>query len=243
MKNQRGFTLIEMAIVLVIVTILIGGLAMPLSAQIQARRIAETRQTLQEAREAILGYAMTHPAISPATNRYLPCPDTDGDGHENRVSVTACAAYHGLLPWVDLGVAPQDAWGNRLRYAVVNQFISESSGFSASMPPPGGFDPLRICTTHSCAVADIAADVVFVLVSHGPNGWGAQNMNNTPGIFQASPTGLDEIKNLDTSSTYVSRSPYKAANNTAAERAKEFDDLTVWVSQSQLVARVCPTGC
>ncbi len=45
MKIQRGFTLIEMAIVLVIVTILIGGLAMPLSAQIQARRIAETRTT------------------------------------------------------------------------------------------------------------------------------------------------------------------------------------------------------
>ena len=45
MTIQRGFTLIEMAIVLVIVTILIGGLAMPLSAQIQARRIAETSVT------------------------------------------------------------------------------------------------------------------------------------------------------------------------------------------------------
>ncbi len=245
MKNQHGFTLIEMAIVLVIVTILIGGLAMPLSAQIQARRIAETRQTLQEAREAILGYAMTHSANSPATNRYLPCPDTDGDGRENRVSGTTCDAYHGLLPWVDLGVAPQDAWGNRLRYAVVNRFIWKTSGFSASTPPPppAGFDPLMICTAHSCAAADIAADVVFVLVSHGPNGWGAQNMNNAPGVFQAPPAGLDEKKNLDTSSTYVSRSPYKAANDTVAERAKEFDDLTVWVSQSQLVARVCPTGC
>lgn len=72
MKNQQGFTLIELAIVLVIVTILVGGLAMPLSAQIQARRIAETRNTLAEAREALLGYAMTHPATSLATNRYLP---------------------------------------------------------------------------------------------------------------------------------------------------------------------------
>ena len=40
MKHIRGFTLIELAIVLVIMTILIGGLAVPLSAQIQARRIA-----------------------------------------------------------------------------------------------------------------------------------------------------------------------------------------------------------
>ena len=46
MTVQRGFTLIEMAIVLVIITILIGGLAMPLAAQIQARRIAETKKIL-----------------------------------------------------------------------------------------------------------------------------------------------------------------------------------------------------
>ncbi len=62
MTTQRGFTLIEMAIVLVIITFLIGGLAMPLAAQIQARRIAETNKTLEEARDAIIGYAMMpHP--------------------------------------------------------------------------------------------------------------------------------------------------------------------------------------
>lgn len=68
MTRPRGFTLIELAIVLVIVTILIGGLAMPLSAQIQARRIAETKKTLEEAREAIIGYAMSNSVnVSPST--------------------------------------------------------------------------------------------------------------------------------------------------------------------------------
>lgn len=136
MTQQRGFSLIELAIVLVIVTLLIGGLAVPLSAQIQARRIAETRQTMQEAREALFGYAMSHPAISTPSNRYLPCPDTTGDGHEDRVSDTQCSAYQGFLPWADLGAASQDAWGNRLGYAVVVQFIDRSNGFSASSPPP-----------------------------------------------------------------------------------------------------------
>ena len=60
MKQSRGFTLIEMAIVLVIITILIGGLAMPLSAQIQARRIAETRQDMEAIHDALIGYAMSH---------------------------------------------------------------------------------------------------------------------------------------------------------------------------------------
>ena len=92
-----------------------------------------------------------------------------------------------------------------------------------------------ICTTHSCAAADVAADVVFVLVSHGPNGWGARNVN---GNTLAAPSGLDELDNLDMDRIYVTRSPTRpdAASG-------EFDDLTVWVSHSQLIARVCPTGC
>ncbi|MBI3432757.1 MAG: type II secretion system protein [Hydrogenophilales bacterium] len=233
MTIQRGFTLIEMAIVLVIVTILIGGLAMPLSAQIQARRIAETRQTLQEAREALLGYAMTH-HVTAGTNHYLPCPDTTGDGHEDRVG-TGCAGQSGLLPWVDLGIAPQDAWGNRLHYAVITQFADSGSGFSASstLVPP---DPIVICSTHTCDKLnpDVAGKVVFVLVSHGPNGWGANNINGTT---LAAPTGLDEVENLNGNLIYISRSPTKpdAASG-------EFDDLTSWVALDYLIPRVCPTG-
>ena len=241
MTRSRGFTLIEMAIVLVIITILIGGLAMPLSAQIQARRIAETKTTLEEAREALLGYAMTHNATNIPTNHYLPCPDMTGDGREDR-SGAGCAGYSGLLPWIDLGTAPQDAWGNRLLYAVVANFSDTANGFSASSPaPPGpptyGFDPLKICSTHTCSSSspDVANNVVFVLVSHGPNGWGAHNVNGTT---LANPTGADEVANLDNDPIYISRSPTKAD-----AASGEFDDLTVWVSQSALIASVCPTGC
>lgn len=242
MTRARGFTLIEMAIVLVIITILIGGLAMPLSAQIQARRIAETKTTLEEARTALIGYAMTHNATNTPTHHYLPCPDTDAppDGRENRTSDTTCAASQGVLPWADLGIAPQDAWGNRLRYAVVGQFIDKYNGFSASTPaPPGppsfGFDPIKICSTHTCSSPDVADNVVFVLVSHGPNGWGAYNINGTT---LANPTGPDEAENLDNDPIYISRSPTKAD-----AASGEFDDLAVWVSQSALIASVCPTGC
>jgi len=72
---QRGFTLIEMAIVLVIITVLIGGLAMPLSAQIQARRIAETKKTLEEAQHAIMGYKLHTAIILPSLIQMISgCP-------------------------------------------------------------------------------------------------------------------------------------------------------------------------
>ena len=232
MTTQRGFTLIELAIVLVIVTILIGGLAVPLSAQIQARRIAETQKTLEEAREAILGFAMTTPATTP-TKRRLPCPDTDGNGTQNLDGSGNCVASNGLLPWVDLGTAAQDAWGNRLRYAVTSPLADSSPGFPTSPAPA---QPLVICNSHTCSPVspDVANNIAFVLVSLGPNGWGALNINGTT---LATPTSADEQDNLDSNRVYINRAPTKPG-----AASGEFDDLLKWVSYTQLIARVCPTG-
>jgi prepilin-type N-terminal cleavage/methylation domain-containing protein len=274
MKQTRGFTLIEMAIVLVIVTILIGGLVMPLSAQIQARRIAETQKTLAEAREAIVGYAMSNttspctcaytsgvldspptttcpPSLCSATytitgtasltlqqRHYLPCPDKlddgdpattdDGDGVEDRVGAD-CAQSVGYLPWVTLGAAAQDAWGNRLSYAVTAPFANSSTGFSST--DPGN---LQVCSASGCATINVAGDVPAVLMSYGPNGWGARNVN---GSTLKDPTSPDELENTNTDVNFVSRSPTKSDATSG-----EFDDLVVWISDGLLKSRVCPAG-
>ncbi len=99
MNRMRGFTLIELAIVLVILTILIGGLAVPLSAQIQARRIAETQKTLEEAKEAIIGYAMsntcTNKCDAPASSPFA-CGNDGASATE--CSSAACDAVCVTLP-------------------------------------------------------------------------------------------------------------------------------------------------
>lgn len=237
--TSRGFTLIEMAIVLIIITILIGGLAVPLSAQIQARRIAETQKTLEEAKEAIVGYAMTHRTAG--NKPYLPCPDVTGDGVEDRVG-TECSPLAkeiktGYLPWVTLGVGDKDAWGDRLLYATHTDVSNSNSGISSTVTPAASW--LQVCNSNTCVSGDIAANVPVVIVSHGPNGWGARNyINNSP---MAAPTGVNELENKDGDNIYVSRVPFKPRD--ASEASLEFDDLLVWISYPLLFPRICPTGC
>ncbi|MHB1054242.1 MAG: type II secretion system protein [Thiobacillus sp.] len=236
MTVQRGFTLIEMAIVLVIVTILIGGLAMPLSAQIQARRIAETKKVLEEARDAILGYAMSHAVTGNPDRPYLPCPDTDGDGRENR-NGDGCTGADGWFPWVDLGTAPQDAWGNRLHYSVEHrEYAKKSIGIpdlASYTPPYTGLNLKQICSNSACMAFE-AIYLPVVVFSHGPNGWGARNVN---GNTLKNPTSDDELENTDADADFVSRTPSKAE-----DASGEFDDLVVWISDGVLRSRVCPAG-
>lgn len=59
-RRQRGFTLLELALVLLVITVLLGGLAVPFTRQIETRRIAETQKAMATIQDALIGYAMSH---------------------------------------------------------------------------------------------------------------------------------------------------------------------------------------
>jgi prepilin-type N-terminal cleavage/methylation domain-containing protein len=244
MTTQRGFTLIEMAIVLVIITILIGGLAVPLSAQIQARRIAETRADMNAIRDALIGYAMSHTFThgSGSTRHYLPCPDYESPAtgvEPTRDASGQCPKTRGTLPWRTLGVKGQDVWGNRYTYAVTRDYANDQKGF-VSTPSPSTPD-LDVYPDANCNVASVAENVPVVVVSHGPNGRGAQNMSGgTPLAAAALPADGHERQNL------IAPSAVSPCSNTASfvSRAPSdtFDDLVVWLSANELFNRVCLAG-
>lgn len=223
---SRGFTLAEMAVVLVIVALLIAGMILPISAQQEIRARQETEKVLADIREALIGYAANHAAGD--GRPHLPCPDTDNppDGLQNRVaSPGACVAEEGTLPWNDLGLGRNDAWNNRFRYRVTAGFADSSVGFTLNSA-----GNIEVCADSGC-VSSIAGNVPAVILSHGPNGFGAFNTN---GGANAAPTDADEQENAGTAglpTRFVSRTPDGS-----------FDDLVVWLPAGILFNRTLSAG-
>lgn len=238
-SNDNGFTLAELAIVLVIVALLTGGLLMTLSAQQSMQRRAATEKILQNANDALSGFVIT--------NGRLPCPAApETTGIESPLGGGACThPWTGFVPAITLGLTPTneqgyaiDDWGNQIRYAVTTSnsetFTTNISSKSIRINWNSGLAPdLRVCSTAanltgSSATADCASSKVLantaiaVLFSRGENG-------------AITPTSDDEKANGDGDRLFVSHPPTPRGSN-------EFDDLVVWLSPNILYNRMIAAG-
>ncbi|MBI1966244.1 MAG: prepilin-type N-terminal cleavage/methylation domain-containing protein [Betaproteobacteria bacterium] len=242
MNAERGFTLIEMAIAIFIIGLLLGGILVPLTTQVEQRQIRDTQKVLEEIKEALVGFAIV--------NGRLPCPDktagaatglndTPNDGVEDFNPLTGICSTIGInntsygnVPWATLGVAPTDAWGNRFRYSVTDNY--------ARRPPASG-----LLTLSTAGVIRVYTDASFttgltlvspaVILSHGRNGWGA--INSLTNVANAAPASLDELENTDDDDRFVSRPP-----SGLGAAAGEFDDIVTWLSRSTLMNRMVAAG-
>ena len=208
-NHTKGFTLVEMAVVLIILGFLLGGLLIPLTAQIDQKNYNTTQKELSDIKETLIGYALSHAALD--GKPYLPCPDSVGnDGIEDRTG-TSCSSAEGNLPWVDLGLPAVDSWGNHYRYRVANiAFADNSLGFTLSSSG-------NITIKDAASGNNIATSIPAAIFSRGKNG---------------SAAGADEAENSDTSNaTIISHTPSNVAGN-------EFDDLVVWIPTGLLFNRL-----
>ena len=244
MKNIHGFTLVEMAIVLAIVALLLGTGLTLLSAQQDQRRIEDTNTALSDAREALIGYALSSTATD--LHPYLPCPDAmpgvavsagnvANDGQEDRNTVTgACDVQEGNLPWVTLGLTPStDTWSNRLRYRVTAAFSNKTTGML--LTSTGDMNVLD-AVSGTPGVNTLATEIPAIIISHGRNGLGA--INATGHANPAPPaTSTYETENTNGTVNFVSHSP-----NPAGATGGEFDDQIIWLSQYILFNRMVQAG-
>jgi prepilin-type N-terminal cleavage/methylation domain-containing protein len=256
--RQPGFTLAELAIVLVIVALLLGGLLMPLTMQTDLRRISDTKKSMDEIKEALIGFALA--------NGRLPCPAsaTAIDG----VTATAgtelltgntCTSVTGVIPWVTLNVAETDQWGRRFTYRVTSIFAHTIAGATFACGPP--INP-QYSSFALCAVGDMkvqsrnpstkglydmtSVSLPAVFISAGKNGYGAYTSQGT--LYAAVPaSNADETTNATAATVaFISRDKADVSSpcsDTAGATAMcEFDDLIAWIPLTTLMNRMVVSG-
>ena len=227
--NSRGFTLVEMAIVLVIVGLLVSAFLTPLSAQRDLKDYAETQKNLVEIKESLIGYAFTH--------GYLPCPAISAsNGAEDRTGATCTdpgtgPKRVGYLPWAELGVSKLDSWNHLYRYSVTLAYTNSLAKITLST-----LADIKIQTRNSLgSLVDLTnANVIpFVVVSMGKNGLGATNDDGSLNV-DTSATNTDEETNVGGTTIFVSRD--FSSNTTFG--GGEFDDLVTWVPSGVYISRL-----
>ena len=231
LSYSRGFTLVELAIVLAIVALLLGGLLPVMSAQVEQQRRSETRKQLTEIKDALIGFAVI--------NGRLPCP-ADGSTATGTEATTGtgtslvCNLTLGVLPWATLGVSEADAWDRRFTYRVsqggTSNFADGADGTGATDCNTTTGVSFQLCSVANIDVkatsggSNVAASVPAVIVSHGKNGFGAYPAGG--GTQLGSATG-DEAENTDNDNIFVSK-----------DISTDFDDLVVWISPNTLINRM-----
>lgn len=228
---MKGFTLVEIAIVLAIIALLVGGMLVPISAQIDQQKIVETGKSIDLIKDALTGFAVA--------NGYLPCPAVSAtNGTEDRTSGSCTGGKRvGFVPWVTLGTPQLDAWGHLFRYSVTPAFASSAAPIS-----------LTTLTDITIKYRDASGNLVnlsnlggipVVVLSHGKDGFGA---TNAQGIAQIPPpaANVDEITNANATNatTFVART--QVSDPTTQGGA--FDDIVDWVSPYILIDRMVASG-
>lgn len=228
---QRGFSLVELTIVLVIVALLSGGLMLGLSAQRDAAAYQEAQRQLDNAKEALLGFAIS--------NGRLPCPAASNSvsggvnaGMEDCLIVSNVNQRHGVLPWATLGLPETDPWDRRFSYFVSVKFSTPLiAGSLSSFTMSTGVAPDNAGTANvkhtASSASNIASDLAATIVSHGSRGLGGYT---TSGVMVAGAAG-DEAENADADLTFV-----------AHTQSMDFDDLVAWITPALLKSRLVAVG-
>lgn len=244
-RKHTGFTLVEMAIVLVILGFVLGALLLPLQAQRQQLAQSQTENTLENAKQALLGFAQS--------KGRLPCPATAAsNGLEAPLGGTNCTSQLGYLPAVTLGIQPTDAngfvidaWNNRIMYAVAQNNIGGAGtadyttsndmntvGLTVLTPE------LRVCNSSTGVTASACSggtesnylinNAVAVIYSIGPTGAqvsGGADENLNPGV-PTTPKSVFVNHDITTSGV---------ANG-------EFDHMVTWISPFMLYNAMIQAG-
>jgi len=232
-NHTKGFTLVELAVVVAVIALLVGSMLIPLTTQVEQRNISQTQKQLEEVKEALLGYAMV--------NGRLPRPAlSENDGAERTNPCSDARDCTGLVPWVTLGLQKTDAWGKMFGYSVTPEYANAPFDFNTG----GTLKTVQTRLSSGGGVTNLATNLVVVVISYGPKNWGRTEHGTD--IADESTTNADEDTNsakfhcttIGECTNFISR-PLVSSKGALGG---EFDDQLAWLPQTIVLSRMVVAG-
>lgn len=238
---SKGFTLIEIAVVLFIISLVLTGVISVANTQMANGKISASNQRIEAIKAALINFI--------ANNNRLPCPanpalpsSNASYGVEAATPGTCTGAVNfgagvaansrGVVPWVTLGLADNialDGWGRRFSYQVRR---TQTNLTAVTIPSLTG--NITVLNAAAGAVINPTNPAVAIILSHGENGAGAY-LPYTGTRVNPALTGADEQENTDNDIIYVDKAYSEIVAN-------PFDDIIMWLTPSDLLTELQRTS-
>lgn len=250
-KLARGFTLIEMAIVLVVIGLVFSGGLLAVAPVLESSKGNETLAKLDRIEQALTLYVIRYGC--------LPCPADPGIAtgtanagwahgataplYYNGSCNTACdaalvTAGQGVVPWVTLGLSEEEAkdgFGYRIDYAVAAALVV-TNGMVRTPPStyPSGNLVVQMTVANSGTQTTTAA--AYVLISHGLDhslAWNAAGQQ-----FPDPNAGPDQTNNSNGTPFVQDLAARNTGTVTAGGTVTYFDDI-VRFRTAPIIIQLC----
>ncbi len=248
MRRSRGFTLIEIAVVLGIVLIIISLGLTAISSQLSSASYSITKKRQDAIKEALIAYL--------GANKRLPCPFVPAGvavtgiaPNQNAGPPPACPQVFGAVPFATLGLAREvgeDGWGNLFSYGVYSVPVLNScpgAGIDWANSTCFGAGKTGGLTVKDGTVVtstNLATSVVAVVISHGVNGLGAwvaaQGTRNAP------PLTCEEAQNAVGITWPASCAAAYTANVFYKGESQANDDVVAYLTATDLLQPLTKQG-
>lgn len=271
MRKQAGFTVMELTVVFLILAFLLGGIALTFKTQNEAREVSEAQRALEQARDALLGFAVR--------NGRLPCPATaTSDGRESFCTDDTpsacgaeivvppgappdhgrCTAPDGFLPAVTLEIGPVlgaagivpgalvDPWQQPVRYAVTQAnapAVAPDPFVRRPYTAPNGLRQIVLRQSPFSGDLQVCNAGTGLIVGGAPPGNVACGVGVT--AFTTPAVIFATGKNALLGGAPDTDDQENGDNDlvfVAHEAAPGFDDLVLWISTNILFNRLIGAG-
>lgn len=239
-----GFTLIEMAIVLVVIGLLLSGGIVAITPVVQGTKVSETKSKLDRVEQALVLHVIRYGC--------LPCPATPGTAstvatagqasaggtpYATGCQAGACDNTLGVVPWVNLEISESDAadgFGKRFTYAL-SPGLQSTDGMTRT--PPSGY-PAGTLDVNNIAGTAITSAAAYVLISHGSDG--AFGYGTQTGTRAAADTvgSVPQLENSDNDDDFIQDELFQNQAST-----NFFDDVVRWRSAPMIVQLCGANAC